>query len=360
MIEVAISLARPGFALDVTFHAGSGITALFGPSGAGKTTLLDCIAGLVRPERGRIVVDDRVFFDGATGAMLVARHRKVGYVFQDGLLFPHLSVEKNLRYGMGRGGADSEESFQRLVGLLGLASHLGKFPSQLSGGERQRVAFGRAVLSQPSLLLMDEPLAALDEGRKHELLPYIEALSRTYRIPVLYVSHAAGEVARLADDVVVLAEGRVVAQGSPQEVLGRCAGAPESRFERLSVLTANAGAHDEAFGLTTLHHPAGAIAVAGRISAGTSVRLVIRATDVTLASHVPDGLSIRTSLKGEVRSIEADDGAIAMVIVSLEGSQTLAAAATRKAIAALGLAVGQPIWCLVKSVSIDERWLAGA
>lgn len=360
MIEVAIGLERPGFALDAAFTAGPGITALYGPSGSGKTTLLDCIAGLVRPTRGRIAVDGRVFFDAAGAIHLAARRRGVGYVFQDALLFPHLSVEGNLRYGMARGGNGGDRGFTRLVDLLGLAGHLGKHPAQLSGGERQRVAFGRAVLSEPSLLLMDEPLAALDEGRKHELLPYIEALARNYRIPVLYVSHAAGEVARLADDVVVLAEGRVVAQGPPQEVLGRAAGQADDRFARLSVLTAVAGAYDAAYGLASLHHDAGAIAVAGRVAEGATVRLAIRATDVTLATRLPDGLSIRTALKGVVRAIEADTGAIAVVTVELAGGQLLAAAATRKSIAVLGLAAGSTVWCLIKSVSIDERWLSGA
>jgi len=359
MIEVTIGLERPGFALDVAFAAGPGITALHGPSGSGKTTLLDCIAGLVRPGRGRIAVAGQVFFDAATAIDIASRRRRVGYVFQDALLFPHLSVERNLRYGMARGGPGGNEKFQHLVALLGLADHLGKYPAQLSGGERQRVAFGRAVLSDPSLLLMDEPLAALDEGRKHELLPYIEALGRAYRIPILYVSHAAGEVARLADDVVVLAEGRVIAQGPPQSVLGRAL-LPEDRFAKLSVLSASAGVHDEAYGLTSLRHGAGAIAVAGRIAAGTDVRLAIRATDVTLATQLPDGLSIRTALKGVVRSIDADAGAIAIVNVDLEGGQGLAAAATRKAIATLGLRPGSPVWCLIKSVSIDERWLSGA
>jgi molybdate transport system ATP-binding protein len=357
VIEVRIKLARKDFRLDCEFTAAIGVTALFGPSGSGKTTILNAIAGLDRPDEGRIVVDGKVFFDSTSRIDLSAHRRNIGYVFQDALLFPHMSVAQNLRYGA-RG--TSQSQFDDVVNLLGIAALLSRPPARLSGGERQRVAIGRALLSNPRLLLMDEPLAALDIERKREILPYVEALRDRLDLPIIYVSHAVDEVARLASHVLVIEEGRIAASGPPEQALHPHLHDGETRFAHVSVLTGIAGTHDPAYGLTSVIHPAGRITIAGHLAENRETRIVIRATDVTLATQPPQNLSVRTALSGTIASIESTRAAAAIVTVTLEGGQQLEAAATRKAIDELRLAAGTPVWCLIKSVSIDERWLPGA
>lgn len=353
MIEAAINLTRGDFDLDVSFTAGEGVTALFGPSGSGKTTILNAIAGLERPRQGRIAVDGTAYFDSKERIDLAPHRRNIGYVFQDALLFPHLSVARNLRYGS-RGNA---AGFDKIVALLGLDSLLERSPGKLSGGERQRVAIGRALLSQPRLLLMDEPLASLDIERKHDILPYVESLRDNFGIPILYVSHAVDEVARLADQVIVIAGGRIAATGAPEIALAPHLSTGETRFDRVSVLTGRAGPHDADYGLTPLIHEAGRITIAGKLEENRTTRIVVRATDVTLATMAPRHLSVRTALKGHVAAIERDADPAAIITVALAGGQKLAAAATRKAIDDMKLAVGTEVWCLIKAVSIDARWL---
>jgi molybdate transport system ATP-binding protein len=353
MIDATIRLRRANFNLDAAFTAGDGVTALFGPSGSGKTTILNAIAGLEHPREGRIVVGGTVYFDAAAGVDLATHRRNIGYVFQVDLLLPHLSVRRNLLYGS-RGDASG---FDAIVSLLGLEQLLARRPAKLSGGERQRVAIGRALLSRPRLLLMDEPLASLDIERKREILPYIETLRDRFRLPIIYVSHAIDEVARLADHVLVVEAGRIVARGTPETALAPHLHEGETRFDRVSVLTGKAGAHDAAYGLTPLIHAAGQIAIAGKLEENREARIVIRATDVTLATAPPQHLSMRTALKGQIATIERSAGPAAIVNVALEGGQLLAAAATRKAIDELQLVQGAHVWCLIKAVSIDERWL---
>jgi molybdate transport system ATP-binding protein len=216
-IAVALRHRQGDFTLDVDFIAGAGITALFGPSGAGKTTILDAMAGARQPDSGHIVVGDRVLLDTARRIHVPTHRRRIGYVFQDGRLFPHFSVRGNLRYAhlFHRPAADR---FDEVVALLGIGHLLDRRPGMLSGGERQRVAIGRALLAEPDLLLLDEPLAALDAARKDEILPYIARLREAAVVPVLYVTHSVDEVRRLADTVIVLSAGRVVRQGAPQAV----------------------------------------------------------------------------------------------------------------------------------------------
>jgi molybdate transport system ATP-binding protein len=214
--------ARVGdFRLSARFESRGRVTALFGDSGAGKTTLVNLIAGLLMPERGRIALDDIVFVDTSRGIDLPAHRRNVGYVFQEGRLFPHLSVRGNLRYGMRFRRGRTGPSLDEITRLLGIGALLDRRPGDLSGGEKQRVAIGRALLAAPRLLLMDEPLAALDRKRKAEILPYIERLRDEMRLPIIYVSHAADEVARLADDVVLLENGTLVTQGPAAEIFAR-------------------------------------------------------------------------------------------------------------------------------------------
>ena len=215
-LEVRVKRQLGETLIDVDFKTTSRLTAIFGKSGSGKTSIINMIAGLVKPQQGRIVVDRRLLFDSALGVNVPAHQRRIGYVFQEGLLFPHFTVEQNLNYGrrFNRGGPEPEG----IVSLLGLVALLKRKPINLSGGEKQRVAIGRALMSNPSLLLMDEPMASLDEARKLEILPYIETLRDEMKLPIIYVSHSAQEVMRLAGDVVHIDGGKIIAQGSPQSV----------------------------------------------------------------------------------------------------------------------------------------------
>jgi molybdate transport system ATP-binding protein len=355
-IAARLFLKRRDFVLDVEFSAGHGITALFGPSGSGKSTVLNLIAGLARLDRGHIEVDGEVFADTSRRIDLSPHHRRVGYVFQDALLFPHLNVRRNLGYGRWFSKSPDSVDFDQIVDLLGITHLLDRRPATLSGGERQRVAIGRALLSNPRLLLMDEPLAALDIERKAEIIPYVERLRDDLGLPILYVSHAVDEVARLADRVTVLADGRITAQGSASEILGPKISAGADRFARLAVLSGSNPAYDERWGLTSVDHPAGRIAVAGRVKPHDGhVRIVVRATDVTLSLTRPHEISVRTMLKGTIAGIEESDGPIVIAEIALEGGDRLAAAITRKAVDELGLDAGDTVYCLIKAVSIDER-----
>jgi molybdate transport system ATP-binding protein len=343
MIEISVKKNRKDFSLDVTLKLENGITALFGPSGAGKSSILNAIAGLEQPDTGLIRFDDQIIYDSTKNINLPIHQRKIGYVFQDSLLFPHLTVNANLQYGFKKGTISADT----VIRFLGLQDLLGRRPAKLSGGERQRVAIGRALLSSPQLLLMDEPLASLDMDRKREIFPYIEQLQSTFNIPVIYVSHAIEEVARLADRVIMIRDGKVASEGS--------------RFDRNSILKATAISHDAVYGLTTLDHPAGSISLAGHLPInGNQLRILVRATDVTLALTPPLDISARTMLEGIISKCEADESPTAIIHVKLKGGEDLAAALTRKAMDDLKLTEGKPVWCLLKSVSIDERWIASA
>jgi len=208
--DVDVHLRRGDFELAVAFQAAAGLTALFGPSGSGKTSVLNMIAGILKPASGRIAVDDGVLFDSAVGINLRPEERRVGYIFQDARLFPHLSVEDNLLYGYKLSRAQRYAAPDQIISMLGIGGLLNRRPVSLSGGEQQRVAIGRAILASPRLLLMDEPLASLDDARKQEILPYIERLRDELKIPILYVTHARAEVDRLAAAVIAIERGRVV------------------------------------------------------------------------------------------------------------------------------------------------------
>ncbi len=336
---------------------------MFGRSGSGKSTTINLIAGLARPDRGRIVLDGRILVDTATGVYVPNHRRRVGLVFQDSQLFPHLSVRQNLLFG--RWFAPSEErriAFEPVVETLGIGPLLARKPAGLSGGEKQRVALGRALLASPRVLLMDEPLASLDHERKLEILPLIERLRDEFRIPIVYVSHSVEEVGRLASRVVVLESGRVVAVGGVEDVLGAgLSAAGISRFARSSVITGKLTRIDEPYGLTEIAHPAGTIWLVGRAGPiGREARVVIKSTDITLAKSRVDAMSVRTTLSGKVAGIDSDDGPIAGVNIALDGHGRLYALATRKAIDELGLAPGDKVFALVKTVALDERAVAPA
>ncbi|GAC1335227.1 MAG: molybdenum ABC transporter ATP-binding protein [Beijerinckiaceae bacterium] len=358
MILIDVEARRGSFSLAVHIASDAGIVALFGRSGAGKTTVIDVIAGLVHPTRGRIEIDGATLVDTNRNIFVPVRRRRVGLVYQDSLLFPHLSVRQNLMFGhFFTPRAERRIPFNSVVETLGISALLERRPGTLSGGERQRVALARALLASPRLLLMDEPLASLDIERKREIMSLIERLRDEFRIPIIYESHAIEEVGRLADHVVVLEAGRVIAAGSPAQALLLLHRTDVAdRFGLVSIIECHVAGFDADFGLTSLHHPAGAIVLAGRVGAqGKRLRVLIRATDVALARTRPADLSIRTVLHGRVAAIQSDSGPSALVEVALEGGGTLAASVTRRAVADLHLACNVPVFALVKAAAIDER-----
>jgi molybdate transport system ATP-binding protein len=360
-IDIDVSLTRGGFHLDVAFTAGPGLTALFGRSGSGKTTVIDLVAGLARPDRGRIAVSGEVLLDTERGIAIPAHRRRIGVVFQQARLMPHLSVRRNLAYGraFARGRSDGI-AFDGVVDLLGIGHLLERRPTGLSGGEAQRVAIGRALLSRPRLLLMDEPLAALDEARKAEILPYIERLRDEAGLPIVYVSHAVSEVARLARTVVVLDGGRVAAIGDADTVLRRADLLAVQETEAGAILDMVVGETDSETGLTRLSGRAGLLSVP-RLprSVGTLVRIRVPARDVLLATQPPVGLSARNLLEGRVVSIHALGEAASMVEIDCNGA-LLAARLTRASVRDLALAPGRIVYAVVKSVAFDPQGVGTA
>ena len=360
-IAVDVSLRREGFALEVAFTAGAGLTALFGRSGSGKTTVIDLIAGLSHPQRGRIVIDGMVLLDTERGIRLPVHRRRIGCVFQEARLMPHLSVRQNLRFGRFFSRGTDGPSLDAVADLLGIRPLLERRPAGLSGGERQRVAIGRALLARPRLLLMDEPLSALDEARKREILPYIERLRDEAGLPIVYVSHSVAEVARLASTVVVLEGGRVAASGPVDAVLRRPDLIPD-RAEAGSVLALVVESHDPAAGLTRLAGPGGDGAPRLdlpllALPPGRRLNLRIPARDVLLATEPPRALSARNVLAGHVAAL-AEEGPACLVEVTCGGS-ILVARLTRASARDLGLAVGRPVYAVVKSVALETGSAAG-
>jgi molybdate transport system ATP-binding protein len=352
-LEVDVRHARGGFALEVAMRAeAGGVTALFGPSGAGKSTVIQAVAGLLPHAEGRIVLNGRTLLDTVAGVRLPTHKRRIGIVFQEGRLFPHLSVRDNLRYGARRAGADTDIDAAEIVATLGIEALLDRRPATLSGGERQRAALGRALLCAPELLLLDEPLAALDAARRAEILPYFEHLRDVRRVPILYVSHSIDEIARLADRVVALESGRVTAQGPVEEVLSALELAyGGAGFEPVSVIAATVVGQDSAHGLTDLgvgDLPIAAPAFPAPV--GARVRLKIRAKDVMIALDRPERVSANNILPARLARASLTD-AIATLQLSCAG-QSLAAQITRRAYDRLGLAEGMSVYAVVKSVTI--------
>jgi molybdate transport system ATP-binding protein len=355
-LSLEINHRLGAFTLDTVFETGGRLTALFGPSGSGKTTLVNLIGGLLRPDAGRIAAEGRVLVDTATHTFVPRHKRRIGYVFQDARLFPHLTVSQNLRYG--RFFAPSSERYGDLDGvvdLLGIGHLLDRRPNALSGGEKQRVAIGRALLASPRLILMDEPLASLDDRRKAEIMPYIERLRDETKVPIVYVSHSVAEVARLATDMVVLDAGRVVASGPTAQILQRLDLLPEEdQGEGGAILDMRVASRDPAFGMATLASGLGEIHVAGLdAGVGSNVRLRIRARDVLVATERPQGLSALNILPGTVLAVGAGDGPFADVRIDCNG-QTVTARITRHSASLLGLAPGLAVFAVVKSVTFDR------
>jgi molybdate transport system ATP-binding protein len=349
------------FVLDARFETGSGLVALFGRSGAGKTSIINIIAGLIIPDQARATVDGVTLVDTARGLFLPRHRRRIGYVFQEGRLFPHLTVRQNLLYGRWFAPrAERADNLDRVADLLGLDGLLQRRPGRLSGGEKQRVAIGRALLADPRLLLMDEPLASLDDARKAEILPYIERLRDQSKIPIIYVSHSIAEVARLASAVVLLSDGRVAAAGPTGEIMQRLDLFPlTGRAEAGAIVEAIVERHDERFGLTELRSRAGVWKL-GRLDAqiGARVRLRVRARDVMLAKSAPADLSALNVLPGVVADVGERKGAIVDIRLDCSG-EALVARLTRYSVERLQLAPGAAVFALIKSVALDRRSLSG-
>ncbi len=360
VLSVSLDKRRDGFALKVAFDVPTpGIVALFGRSGCGKSTTIDLIAGLLEPDAGHVKVDGVTLVDTQSNVSVRAEQRRIGYVFQDARLFPHLSVVSNLQYGQKRA-RDVEQriGFDEVVSLLGLGSLLERRPNQLSGGEKQRVALGRALLSQPRLLLLDEPLASLDAARREEVLPYLEALRDRLSIPMIFVSHQFDEVLRLATHVVLLDRGQVAAQGSTSEVslspALRAIVGPEAVG---AVLDGVVMSIDSEKKLAELRVGGGTLRISSRdltatgASAGATVRVQLLARDIILATEPPHSLSVRNSIAGVVDDITPDDDDAVLVRVDI-GGETVLSRITTAASEALQLQRGSRVWVLIKAVSM--------
>jgi len=356
-LKVQVKRKAGAFALDMHLVAPKGVTGIIGPSGAGKSMLLQTIAGLQRPDEALITFGDQVLTDTAKRVNLPPERRRIAYVFQDALLFPHLSVAQNIDYGARRRGGAATVSHDEMIDLLGLEPLLARRPHHLSGGEAQRVSIGRALLSDPQLLLMDEPLSALDPRRRADIMPFIEALHRRLDLPVLYVSHNIDEITRLADRVTVLHQGSVAASGDVAFVLNRreiqklILGNDNS--DPAAIVEARVEAHDEAAHVTVLVLGAERISMALLSDpVGSIVRLRIHARDVAIATERPNGISIQNILEASITDIEPTTSGQIDVTMSLTGAHVLKSRITRRALDTLGLKPNIKVWALVKSVAL--------
>ena len=353
-IQARLQLARADFCLDVDLQLpGHGVTALFGPSGCGKTTCLRSLAGLERAQ-GRVTVNQTVWQDDASQQWIPTHRRALGYVFQEASLFPHLSVQRNIDYGLKRTPAARRKvSQERAVELLGIGHLMDRMPATLSGGERQRVAIARALATSPEVLLMDEPLAALDAQRKAEVLPYLDQLQRHLHIPVIYVSHSLDEVARLAQHMVLLDAGRVLAQGAVTELLSRLDLPLAHGDIASSVVHATVQSHDATDHLSTLAFDGGQLqlVMAHPRAVGTQVQLRVQARDVSLSLLRPEGSSILNILPAKVLDLREDGPG--QVMVSLQAGNTrLLARITQHSARALQLQAGKQLFAQIKGMAL--------
>jgi molybdate transport system ATP-binding protein len=354
-LSVRLAKRRGDFVIDVEFDAPiPGVTALFGRSGCGKSSIINMLAGLLSPDSGRIASSDHVYFDSTSGTSIPAEERRIGYVFQDARLFPHLSVLGNLRYGARRAPAESGGiDFASTVALLGLEDLLHRRPNRLSGGERQRVAIGRALLAKPRLLLLDEPLAALDVARRNDLLPYLETVRDRMSVPMVYVTHQFDEVLHLATRLVVLDAGKVIAQGDLAQVSLHPALRSIVGAEQIgAVFDGTAMDFDHASGLLRLSIGNGTLRLqTPRVAAGSRLRVQLLARDVIVATSPPQGLSVRNDLAGTITGIAMDGPGTDLIQINI-GGPVILARVTRSATQELRLRAGQKVWALVKAASL--------
>lgn len=352
MISVTVRHRQGDFSIDAAFSAGGGVTALFGPSGSGKTSLVQMIAGLTRPDDAVIGFDGIVWNDTSARIFVPPHRRRIGYVFQEGRLFPHMTARQNLLYGrFFSPKTERHISEKEVVDLLGIGRLLDQRPATLSGGEKQRVAIGRALLSAPRLILMDEPLSSLDRARRLEILPYIERIRDVVKIPVIYVSHALDEVARLANRVVLLEDGRVTAEGTPAEIFPD---APMSEdLVPQSILEGRMAGHEEYYGLSMAEIGDSVVTLQPvDFPEGTPVRMRIPATDVMLALERPQNISALNSLPATVNSLSRE-GPYMLVGMDCYG-QRLVARITLLSSERLGLRPGLAVHALFKAVTVDS------
>ncbi len=361
MLEVSFNHNFEEFRVELDFQAEAGsITSLFGRSGTGKTSVINMIAGLTKPEIGYVKVGGEVLFDSTKGINAPPEKRRLGYIFQDSRLFPHLSVRNNLLFGAKNLARNGQEiTFDRVVDVLDIGGLLERKPANLSGGEKQRVAIGRALLSQPRLLMMDEPLASIDVQLRSEILPFIEDLRDTFGLTVIYVSHAIEEVIRLADKLVLLSNGIKAAEGNVEEIMSRLDLHPlTGRFDAGAVLTTKVASYDPEFGLTELSFIGGHLRVTGvDLPIGTALRAHIRARDVSLMLKRPEGTSILNVFEGTI--IEVGDEGGPQLDLKIDIGSPLLARVTRKSFKDLNLAVGKTVFAMIKAVAFDRRSLGG-
>lgn len=357
-IEARFKVAAGQFSLDVAFSCPSrGVTGLFGPSGCGKTTMLRCFAGLIRADEGYLRIGNEIWQEGEQ--FLAPHKRPVGYVFQEARLFPHLSVVGNLQYGLRRAVMPHTIGFETVVDLLGLVDLLERSPSTLSGGERQRVAIARALLSQPRILLMDEPLSALDRASKREILPYLEDLADVLSLPILYVSHDLSEIERLADHLVLMAKGgRVQAYGALSTLLTDFT-LPLPRFaDSATVLTLAVERYDAAYDITECRIGAAPFLVPGELGRqGTRRRIRIQANDVSLVKGKPHDTSVLNVLPAQILSVEQVDLNQAIILLGVDGGTAdarLLSSVTRKSWERLKLARGDRVFTQVKGMALVD------
>ncbi len=357
MLDLKVTKQQGDFRIDISFVApGIGVTALFGPSGAGKTSVVNMVAGLTRPDGGHIITGDRTLFDAAKRVYIPPEKRRIGYIFQDGRLFPHLSVKSNLTYGMRLTRPDERQiALDDVVDLLGLDHLLHRRPAKLSGGEKQRVAIGRAILTSPTLLLMDEPLASLDRSRKAEVLPFLSRLCSELSIPILYVSHALEEILNLADTMVVMDEGRVAASGAIEDLMNR------RDLQRLigaddvgAVIATTVNGHLD--GLTQLSFPGGRMEVPEvALPPGSRLRVHIAARSVSIALQEPLQTSVLNIFRGTVSDIS--EASCGLLDVQLDIGCPLIARITHRAARHLALSPGKQVFASVKSVAVSRGHL---
>jgi molybdate transport system ATP-binding protein len=358
-LSIKARISYPGFALEVVQNLVlDRIVGLFGASGSGKSTLLRMIAGLEKEAHGRIQFEGDCWQDSDRRHFLPAWRRPVGFVFQDTRLFGHLDVAGNLRYAARRSSSGATIRLEDIMSAFDLQALMSRRVDALSGGERQRVAIARTLLTQPRILLLDEPLAALDAGRKSEILPYLESLPDRFRIPVIYVSHAIDEVARLCDRVIVLQQGQVIGTGNTTDVLNHLGvQTQQSPLGQVTVIDVTVVEQLAELQLTRLDHFGQFFIVPTltHLPMGARVRLSIRASDVAIATEAPQGLSVRNILRGTLAAIELhSNSAFATLSIDI-GNTLLKAELTRHAVAELRLREGMPVFALVKTASFDHR-----
>ena len=356
MLQVNVEHRLGAFHVKAQFECGGGVSALFGRSGSGKTSLINMIAGLMKPESGSIRFNGETLFDAKRGIHVAPGARQFGYVFQEGRLFPHLNVQQNLEYALWFQKRKVQSSHQNtLIELLDLGLLLKRRVGHLSGGERQQVALGRALMAQPRLLLLDEPLAALDEPKRLEILRYLQTLRKEMKLPMIYVSHAVDEVLRLADQVVLISAGQVLASGEVEAVMGGAlTGLGEKVFEGGAVIQGVVQAIDPSDGLATVTFDGGQLTLVGHnFCVADTLRVRIRAREVALSLTQPENVSIQNILQGRIERLEHQGQTHVLVSVAV-GTVLIRSRITVRAMRQLQLQSGMTVFALIKAVSLDR------